>query len=235
MSAAATRAADIPDGGAKVRTFALFRSASICNSLTMTTVCLTGGIATGKSSFLALFADGDPEIEVFDCDATVHELLADPGWAGRLAEDFGPSILKPDGGVDRSRLRPMVFDDDAARRRVEALLHPEVRRRCRAAQARAAAQNRVRLFLIEVPLLYESGFDVSREYEIVLGASPATQRRRLHHHRGLDHEVVERILAVQWPILEKVRRAHLVVWNEGSIPCLKRQALCLKRHPWLLP
>jgi dephospho-CoA kinase len=201
----------------------------------MITACLTGGIATGKSLFLDLFATGEPDVHVFDCDAEVHRLLADPAWAAVLAADFGSQILGPDGGVDRTRLRPIVFGDDGARRRVEAVLHPEVRRLCTLAQAAARAAGRVRLFLIEVPLLYESGFDVGREYEIVLAASPATQRHRLHHHRGLDDEVVQRILAVQWPIMEKVRRAHLVVWNEGSIPCLKRQALCLKRHPWLSP
>lgn len=174
-------------------------------------------------------------MEVFDCDVAVHQLLADPAWAALLAADFGGQILDDRGGVDRARLRPLVFGDDSARRRVEALLHPEVRRRCTVARTSAGASGRVRMFLIEVPLLYESGFDVDRDYEIVLGASPATQRDRLRRHRGFDDEVVERILAAQWPILEKVRRAHLVVWNEGSIPCLKRQASCLKRHPWLSP
>jgi len=201
----------------------------------MITACLTGGIATGKSLFLSLLTAGDAGVEVVDCDAVVHDLLADPVWAGRLAADFGAEVLNSQGGVDRSRLRPLVFGDSAARGRVEALLHPEVRRRCASARLRAQASGTVWLFLMEVPLLYESGFDVDRDYEIVLGASPATQRDRLRRNRGLNDEVVERILAAQWPILEKVRRAHLVVWNEGSIPCLKRQASCLKRHPWLSP
>lgn len=201
----------------------------------MLTACLTGGIATGKSLFVSLFAGGDASIEVFDCDAAVHQLFAEPAWAGAVAAAFGAGVLAADGTIDRGRLRPLVFGDDAARRRLEGLLHPEVRRRCRAARAAAAASGQVRLFLIEVPLLYESGFDVDRDYEIVLASSPSTQRARLHHHRGLDDRVVDQILAAQWPILEKVRRAHLVVWNEGSIPCLKRQVSCLKRHPWLSP
>jgi dephospho-CoA kinase len=201
----------------------------------MITACLTGGIATGKSLFLSLFTADHPSVEVFDCDAAVHQLLADPVWAAVVAADFGASILDGGGGVDRSRLRPLVFGDPGARRRLEGVLHPEVRRRCRSAQAAAEASGRVKIFLIEVPLLYESGFDVDREYEIVLAASPTTQRDRLRRRRGLDDEVVQQILAAQWPILEKVRRAHLVVWNEGSIPCLKRQVSCLKRHPWLSP
>jgi dephospho-CoA kinase len=201
----------------------------------MITACLTGGIATGKSLFVSLFSEANPLVEVFDCDAVVHQLFAEPRWAAAVAAAFDSSVLAADGTVDRSRLRPRVFGDDAARRRLEGLLHPEVRRRCQVAQGAAAAVGRVRLFLIEVPLLYESGFDVDRDYEIVLAASPSTQRARLQAHRGLDGRVVQQILAAQWPILEKVRRAHLVVWNEGSIPCLKRQVSCLKRHPWLSP
>jgi len=201
----------------------------------MITACLTGGIATGKTLFRSEFTANDPGIEVFDCDAIVHQLLADPGWAASIAADFGPDVLNPEGGIDRARLRPIVFGDPAARHRLEARLHPEVRRQCAAAQATARAARTTKIFLIEVPLLYETGFDVARDYEIVLAASPATQRDRLRQSRGLDDSVVDRILAAQWPILEKVRRAHLVVWNEGSIPCLKRQASCLKRHPWLSP
>ena len=137
--------------------------------------------------------------------------------------------------MDRVKLRPLVFGQPELRRRLEALIHPEVRHRCMVSVDTASRAGNVKMFFIEVPLLYESGFDVARDYEIVLAASPTTQRDRLRHQRGLDDVVVERILASQLPILEKVRRAHLVIWNEGSIPCLKRQALCLKRHPWLSP
>lgn len=201
----------------------------------MITVCLTGGVATGKSLFVSFLLALQPDVQVFDCDAAVHALLADPVWAGLVADEFGPGVLASDGSVDRARLRPVVFADPAARRRLEALLHPEVRRQCAAARARAEASGATPLFLAEVPLLYESGFDVARDYEIVLAASPHVQRDRLRRIRGLDDQLVDRILAAQWPILEKVRRAHLVVWNEGSIPCLKRQASCLIRHPWLSP
>jgi len=201
----------------------------------MITACLTGGIATGKTLLVGLLADGDEEVAVFDCDASVHLLFSEPVWAARLADEFGTEILAADGSIDRARLRPLAFGNPMLRRRLEHLLHPEVRHRCALAVARARASGRVRLFLIEVPLLYESGFDVARDYEIVLAASLATQRDRLRRKRGLNDEVAERILTAQLPILEKVRRAHLVVWNEGSIPCLKRQASCLKRHPWLSP
>jgi dephospho-CoA kinase len=201
----------------------------------MIIACVTGGVATGKSSLMSLLLDGDPSVAAFDCDAAVHKILAEPEWAERVAEDFGRGVLDAAGGVDRVKLRPLVFGQPDCRRRLEALIHPEVRHRCRVSVDTASLEGKVKMFFIEVPLLYESGFDVARDYEIVLAASPTTQRDRLRHQRGLDDVVAERILASQLPILEKVRRAHLVIWNEGSIPCLKRQALCLKRHPWLSP
>ena len=201
----------------------------------MIIACVTGGVATGKSSLMSLVLDGDPAVAAFDCDAAVHEIFADPEWAERVAEEFGRGVLNAAGGVDRVKLRPLVFGQPELRRRLEALIHPEVRHRCMVSVDTASRAGNVKMFFIEVPLLYESGFDVARDYEIVLAASPTTQRDRLRHQRGLDDVVVERILASQLPILEKVRRAHLVIWNEGSIPCLKRQALCLKRHPWLSP
>lgn len=166
----------------------------------------------------------------FDCDAAVHGIMMEPEWVQRLAAAFGEEVVTPEGGIDRRQLRERVFADKSQRERLEKLLHPEVRSRCERAQEAAAAQAGCRLFVAEVPLLYESEFDVPRDYEIVVATSPATQRARLRALRGLDDEMSERILAAQWPIMDKVRCAHLVIWNEGSIPCLKRQVLCLRRR-----
>ncbi len=196
--------------------------------------CLTGGVATGKSTvaaFLNTFAD----TKGFDSDAAVHEIMAEPAWIERLAGVFGGDILDAAGGIDRPALREKVFADPARRAALESLLHPEVRRRGRVALEATRSGGTVRLFLAEVPLLYESGFDLPRDYEIVVATSPATQRARLRTNRGLDDEMAGRIMAAQWPIMEKVRRAHLVIWNEGSITCLKRQALCLRRRLGLSP
>ncbi len=199
----------------------------------MIVACLTGGIATGKSEFSRLLADGGEGVAFFDCDRCVHELLTLPEMVRQIVTEFGPEAGGAEGGIDRRGLRGIVFADSQKRRRLEEILHPEVRRLCQEARERAAADPAVRLFLAEVPLLYESGFDVSRDYEIVVAASPATQRARLRDRRGIDGELADRILAAQRPILEKVQRAGIVIWNGGSLECLKRQAqLMMKR---LLP
>ncbi len=196
----------------------------------MLTACLTGGIATGKSLVTRLIAEERPDVAVFDCDASVHQIMAEEGWISRLAREFGEQIRGADGRIDRPTLRAVVFAAPDRRERLEAMLHPEVRRRCRLAQEAAASSRAVRLFLAEVPLLYESQFDLPRDCEIVVASSPASQRGRLRSDRGLDDQTAERILAAQWPIMEKVRRSPIVIWNGGSIPCLKRQVLCLRRR-----
>lgn len=196
----------------------------------MTVACVTGGIATGKSSLISLCADARSDIAVFDCDRAVHQIMDEGPWMTRLAGEFGSEIIDDQGKMSRSRLRDLAFASPDRRRALESLLHPEVRRRCGLAVASAAAAGRVELFLAEVPLLYESQFDLPRNYEIMVAVSPATQRARLRAFRSLGDEMAERILAAQWPVMEKVGRAHIVVWNAGSIPCLKRQALYLRRR-----
>lgn len=195
----------------------------------MVVICVTGGIATGKSRFMEHFAEAQSFIAVLDCDRVVHEIMAEEGWASLLADVFGKGIQTAEGRIDRAALGRLVFHDAEKRRLLERLLHPEVRRRCHLAREAAQARGGVRIFAMEVPLLYESGFDVPRDYEIVVASSPGTQRDRIRKTRNLGDDVMERILAAQLPIMEKVSRAHIVIWNEGSIPCLKRQALHLRR------
>jgi dephospho-CoA kinase len=91
----------------------------------MLTVALTGGIATGKSHVRGRIAErGVPTI---DADAIVHALLAAGGGAeGAVARRFGAGVMHPDGGVDRRALGAVVFADPAARRDLEAIVHPRV-------------------------------------------------------------------------------------------------------------
>jgi len=196
----------------------------------MKVACLTGGIATGKSEFIRFFVEGRHDVIVFDCDAAVHRLLASFPIMNTVVDVFGGPVLDEKGAIDRKVLREIVFSDPAARLQLERILHPEVRRECLAACERAALTRGVRLFLAEVPLLYESEFDLARDYEIVVAASPERQRARLWSQRSAGHEIAQKILAAQWPILDKVQRAGIVIWNGGSFACLKRQAHYLRKR-----
>ena len=144
---------------------------------------ITGGVATGKSSFVRALLKHAPA-ELFDADRCVHQLLAeDLTVHSALRNAFGPSVFGEDGSLDRAALRELVFNDDPARRRLEAILHPRVREQW-TAQADASRRAGTRLY-VDIPLLYETGGEADVDRVIVVACSPETQRERLRVQRGL--------------------------------------------------
>lgn len=184
-------------------------------------LALTGGIATGKSTFRDILARRHP-FEVFDADACVHDLLAnEKNVIQAVVRRFGREVLGPDGPIDRPTLRALVFNDPLARRDLEQILHPLVRQRWQTQRARCAADRRD--FLADIPLLYETATEGPFDTSLVVAASPVTQRARLAA-RGLDAATREAMLASQLPLSEKIGRASIVVWNDGTPAALDRQA-----------
>jgi transcription termination factor Rho len=189
----------------------------------MTSIALTGGIASGKSTVCRLLREWLPAVAIFDCDAAVHQLLdADPQVAARVAEAFGAVALDGRGRVDRGFLRGRVFADVAARAQLEAILHPRIREECLDSLAQAAKRG-AELFVADVPLLFEKGFDFGQTQVLVVAASRATQVKRLKARSGFDDHLIESILAAQLPIQEKMSRADVVFWNEGPPAVLRSQ------------
>jgi dephospho-CoA kinase len=184
-------------------------------------IALTGGIATGKTTFRRLLVDRHP-FEFFDADACVHELLSsDAGIIAAVTAAFGHGVLSSEGQVNRQALRPLVFADPDARRRLEAILHPAVRQRW---QGRLdTCRESGRDFLADIPLLFETSGEGYFEASVLVAASGGVQRERLGA-RGLDSGMVEQMLASQWPMVEKLKRASSVVWNDGTLGALARQA-----------
>ncbi len=195
-------------------------------------LALTGGPATGKSTLAGLLA-ARHTFEAFDADACVHGLLAaDRRIIAAVAAEFGPGVLDPTGAVHRPALRALVFPDPAARRRLEAILHPAVRQ-CWMEQA-GRCREAGRDFLADIPLLFETGADRFFDATVAVAASADVQRKRLQQ-RGLDAATVEGLLASQLPMDEKVRRAGSVVWNDGTLGALARQADLLLERLFLSP
>ncbi|MES2658406.1 MAG: transcription termination factor Rho [Verrucomicrobiota bacterium] len=181
----------------------------------MRVMALTGGIASGKSTFCLLLRQCLPSVEIFDCDASVHAMLeSDPEVAGLLAEAFGNEVLDSQGLVDRGWLRERVFADNAARSKLEAILHPRVRQECLDSRERAATRG-AELFVADVPLLFEKGFDFGQTQVLVVASTRSTQIQRLKARSGFDDLLIESILAAQLPVQEKMSRADMVFWNEG--------------------
>ncbi|MGD7651731.1 MAG: transcription termination factor Rho [Verrucomicrobiales bacterium] len=186
-------------------------------------MALTGGIASGKSTVCRLLREWLPSLEIFDCDVSVHRMLeSDEEVAAIIAESFGAGALDGNGRIDRHFLRGKVFADDGARGRLEKILHPRVRQECLASMQNAAKRG-VEMFVADVPLFFEKGFDFGQDQVIVVASSRSTQIKRLKARNGLDEPLIESILAAQLPVHEKMSRADIVFWNEGPQAVLRSQ------------
>jgi len=189
----------------------------------MRVMVLTGGIASGKSTVCRLLREFLPGMVIFDCDAAVHRLLENNvEVAATVSAEFGADALDTHGRVDRDFLRGKVFAEEPARLRLEAILHPRVRQECLDSLERAATRG-AELFVADVPLFYEKGFDIGQTKVIVVASSRSTQIQRLKARSGFDDPMIEAILAAQLPIQEKISRGDVVFWNEGPPVALRSQ------------
>ncbi len=189
----------------------------------MQVMALTGGIASGKSTVCRFLREFLPSIVIFDCDAAVHRMLdGDEEVTAIIAGAFGDQALDGQGRIDRHFLRGMVFADEAARLRLEAILHPRVKQEC-LASLEAAATRGAELFVADVPLFFEKGFDFGQDQVLVVASSRATQIQRLKGRGAFDDSLIESILAAQLPVQEKMSLADVVFWNEGPQSVIRSQ------------
>lgn len=180
----------------------------------MLVVGLTGSVAAGKSAVAELWRDAG--VPVLSADALAREVV-EPGTEAlaRIAGMFGRRVIGDDGGLDRAAVRRIVFRDAEARRRLEEIVHPGVRRlrdEWTGRQRRGGAG----LVVWEVPLLFETGMQDEVDVVVVVDAPVEVRRRRIVETRGLGEEEAEAVMAAQLPAEEKRRRADHVVDNAGT-------------------
>ena len=185
----------------------------------MLRVGLTGGIASGKTAVAdALAAHG---AVVVDADLLAREVV-EPGTPGLAAvvERFGTAVLTPEGRLDRPQLGRIVFGDEPARRDLEQIVHPGVRRR--AAEIEAAAPTDAVVVHV-IPLLVETG--QARDFDrcVVVDLDPATQLRRLQERNGLSVEDARARMSAQADRADRLAVADRVLDNNGSPEELRRQ------------
>lgn len=179
----------------------------------MLRVGLTGGLACGKTTVLEMLRDlGAATISA---DAIVHDLLeSDQCVRESIRREFGEGVFDEAGRVDRALVADIVFRDDGARRALEAILHPEVRRRILKWMDRSEAEGRA-VAVAEVPLLFEAGLEGDFDCTVAVTAEHPEQLNRLSNR--MPSRDVERRIAAQMPAEEKARRADFVVANSGSL------------------
>ena len=183
------------------------------------TVGLTGGIGSGKSVVAELFARRGAA--VIDTDEIARELTRPGGEAiGAIRSAFGPDVIGADGALDRDGMRRLVFGDAAARRRLEAILHPLIRTE----SARRRDRTRGPYSILVVPLLVESGVDRSRYARVLVVDCPEAQQvERAMRRSGLSETEVRAILAAQATREQRLAQADDVIDNSGAPETLELQ------------
>jgi dephospho-CoA kinase len=182
------------------------------------TIAVTGPFASGKSTLVRLLGES-PDTETASADEIVHHLLKNDQQAiTRIVERFGEGVEGSER-IDRKALGREVFGNAEALRDLEEILHPLVRdetdRRIEASEAG--------LFVVEIPLLFETGRDEDFDYTVAVTV-PEERRRTWSEERGVDDAALQAIESRQFTGEEKAGRADLVVQNDGDLDRLKEQA-----------
>ncbi|MFZ0131794.1 MAG: dephospho-CoA kinase [Desulfobacterales bacterium] len=187
---------------------------------------LTGGIATGKSTVAAVFAEAGAV--VIDADRIAHDAIA-PGQPARdrIVARFGRDVLLPDGTIDRKKLGAIIFNDPQQKARLDSIVHPEVAAETERRLAEIKRLQPRAVVILDVPLLIEAGMDRDLAELIVVYVPAELQRERLmRRDRLTPAEALARIRS-QMPIEEKKRRATVVIDNSAAPDRTREQVLAV--------
>ena len=181
---------------------------------------LTGGVGMGKSTAARLLKKAG--LPVVDSDDLAREVVQ-PGTdaLAEIAAEFGEGFLNTDGSMNRVKMASTVFQDDAARKRLEAIIHPRVRVGWEK-QIEQWREQELPMGVVVIPLLFEVGLQDSFDAVLCVASTANTQRARLRERNWSDDQIADRI-ASQMDIAQKMNLADHVLWNEGTLEQLGEQ------------
>lgn len=188
-------------------------------------VGLTGGIGSGKTTVARLFAERGAG--VVDTDE-IARALTGPGQAavGEIVRRFGPQYVTAEGALDRTRMRKLAFGDARAKKDLESILHPLIRREAE----RRAADSTAPYVVLVVPLLFESGaYRTLVRRVLVVDSDQETRIERISQRNDLPRDEILAIMATQVAPAERLRRADDVIRNDGDLAALEPQVAALHR------
>jgi dephospho-CoA kinase len=189
---------------------------------------LTGGIGSGKTLVARQLRDLGAAI--VDADAIAREVVAPggPAYEG-VVRTFGPGVVRPDGTLDRKALAGRVFADASARKQLNALTHPHIRRRIAEEAARLASAPGIDVIVLDIPLLLDTtdGRDLDLYGIIVVDAGDDVRVARLVARDGFQEAEARRRLAAQVALRDKVARADWVIDNNGPPAQTREQVRAL--------
>jgi dephospho-CoA kinase len=185
-------------------------------------VGLTGGIGAGKSEVTRRFAALGATI--IDADAIAHDVVA-VGTSGldAVIAEFGTEMLAEDGSLDRAKLAAVVFSDDAARARLNAIVHPLVGARVAELMADVAERDPDGIVVNDVPLIVEAGVADRYDVIVVVDGPVEAQLDRLTRVRGMDRDAAQARIAAQATREQRLSIADHVIVNDGDLAALDAQ------------
>lgn len=183
---------------------------------------LTGGLASGKSTVAARFRERG--VPVIDADELAREAVA-PGseTLAAIEAEFGPSVIRPDGSLDRARVAELVFSDPSRRRALNAIIHPAIGALTAARVAELERQGE-RLACYEAALLVENGVADMFRPLVVVAAPEGLQITRAMARDSATEVMVRGRLAAQLPLSAKIAAADYVIENSGDRAETERRA-----------
>ncbi len=190
---------------------------------------LTGGLATGKSTVIKILeAVGVPIIDADRLCREIAQPYQEAWW--EIYKHFGPKYFSSDMSLDRSRLKQLIFSNQKARLALNAIIHPRVKEIIVKDLYKIEQSGTAKLVVVDVPLVFEVGWQDCFDKVLVVYARPEVQIDRLIKREGISQAEAEKWLSVQMPIDEKKRLANYVVDNNGPLEETRNQVLSFIKH-----
>jgi dephospho-CoA kinase len=181
---------------------------------------LTGGVGMGKSTAAGFLRQRGAQ--VVDTDELARQLVQpDQPALAEIKKEFGDEIISSSGELNRAGLARIIFTDIAARKKLEAILHPRIRERW-LAQIEIWRKENCKLAVVVIPLLFETQAESQFDKIICVACSAANQKKRLSE-RGWTSEQINQRIAAQMPVDQKIARADFVVWTNGDLDSHRQQ------------
>ncbi|MDY2800913.1 MAG: dephospho-CoA kinase [Fusobacterium mortiferum] len=188
-------------------------------------VGLTGGIASGKSTVSNLFRKYG--IEIVDADKVAKEVSEKKESIEKISNIFGKDILDSDGKIVREKLREKAFKNRESLQELNKIIHPQVMEYFK---RKKEENSKDEILIFDIPLLYETKMEYLCDKIIVVGVDVQKQIRRVVARDGSSEELAKKIIFNQMPLDEKIKKADIVIMNDGTLDELEAKVMKIYRE-----
>lgn len=188
-------------------------------------VGLTGGIASGKSTVSNLFRKYG--IEIVDADKVAKEVSEKKESIEKISNIFGKDILDSDGKIVREKLREKAFKNRELLQELNKIIHPQVMEYFK---RKKEENSKDEILIFDIPLLYEAKMEYLCDKIIVVGVDVQKQIRRVVARDGSSEELAKKIIFNQMPLNEKIKKADIVITNDGTLDELEAKVMKIYRE-----